>query len=214
MKIIFLSDIHGKFEALSSLPNADLVLFGGDFTTFGTDADVKKAIDLFASHFPNFIGVTGNMDAKSSVEVLRASGHLAELETPTTACGKTIRGICGSNKSPFNSPHEWEEDAMLERIAKLPTNAADIFITHAPPFESGADKITSGAYVGSRAIAELVKKYSPALLLCGHIHEAAGIYTRGDTIIVNPGQFGDDGNYAEIEWKDGAKPSVWLTKAK
>lgn len=211
MRIIYISDIHGKLDAVKALPEADLCLVGGDFTTLGTDNDVLAAVDLIAAKFPSFLGVLGNMDAPTAVAILERTGHFLK-SSPMTVRGLRLLGLGGANRSPFNTPNEWDE-AMAETLfAVLQVGELDIAVTHAPPFESGADRIGSGISVGSKAIAEMVTRVKPALLLCGHIHEAAGIFRLTDTLVVNPGQFGEEGHYADIRWEEGGKPAVWLAR--
>ena len=203
MKILYFSDIHGHTEKLASMPEADLVLFGGDLTMLGDQAVFRKTTEEVATRFPGFLGVIGNMDCVDGEEVLKETGHLLSL-VPTTAQGLRILGIGGGNRSPFNTPVEWEEAAMEQKLAGV-TEPADILVCHAPPMGSGADVISNGAHVGSTAITGFVERMKPVLVLCGHIHEAAGIYRMGETFVVNPGPDG----YAVIEWNDG-KPVIVL----
>ena len=211
MRIIYISDIHGNLEAVKALPEADLCLVGGDFTTLGTDNDVLAAVELIAAKYPSFLGVLGNMDAPTAVSVLERTGHFLK-SVPTTVQGLRLLGLGGANRSPFNTPNEWDENAAEALFADLQEGDLDIAVTHAPPFESGADRISSGISVGSKAVAEMVKRVKPALLLCGHIHEAAGIFRLADTLVVNPGQFVAEGHYVDIRWEEGGKPAVWLAK--
>ena len=211
MRIIYISDIHGNLEAVKALPEADLCLVGGDFTTLGTDNDVLAAVELIAAKYPSFLGVLGNMDAPTAVSVLERTGHFL-TGVPTTVQGLRLLGLGGANRSPFNTPNEWDESTAEALFNGLQEGELDIAVTHAPPFESGADRIGSGISVGSKAIAKMVKRVKPALLLCGHIHEAAGIFRLADTLVVNPGQFGAEGHYVDIRWEEGGKPAVWLAK--
>lgn len=213
MRIIFISDLHGNFTALNSLPKADLLLVGGDFTQLGSDKDFLAAVDKVSSIAPDFLAISGNMDPANGDALLAQTGHLATLEQPVTAHNLNIRGIGGSHKCPCPTPNEWDDAEMDARLQALPDNCADILITHASPFGSGADVISNGMSVGSKAIANLVKRSAIPLLLCGHIHEAPGIFNMSGTIVINPGMFGDNGNYVDIRLEQGEKPSAWLAQA-
>ena len=204
MKIVFFTDMHGHGELLEKLPAADLTLCGGDFTTLGGPEAFRKAAAAVAACRPGFLGVIGNMDCPEGEEILREGGHLLDLEGSSVQ-GIVLRGIGGGNKSPFGTPVEWEDADMAARLADCP--ASDIFVCHAPPMGSGADVIPGGAHVGSTAIADYVNRTHPTLVLCGHIHEAAGIYQMGRSFIVNPGP----GACAEIEW-NGGSPMIVLKK--
>lgn len=220
MRIIYISDIHGNLEAIDKLPEADLLLVGGDFVTLGSEQDVRNAIACIEKKYPGFLAVSGNMDPKNADDILLDTGHLVSIRqeegdevSSQSAMGLRIFGFSGGNRSPFNSPNEWDEDEAAPYFAKLAEGKVDILLTHAPAFDSGADKISNGASVGSKILAETVARVKPMLHLCGHIHEAAGIYQVGNTITVNPGQFGKEGNYADIRIDKDSKPSVWLAKA-
>jgi len=214
MRILFFSDLHNETNALSRLPDADLILMGGDFTTAGTLSQLSKMIQTVANRFPAFLGVVGNMDpGTAGEELLMRSGHGLPA-TPTHVLNRfQILGLGGGNPSPFHTPYEWSEEEQEERLKSLNT-PLDILVTHAPPLGFGADKLPNGMHVGSQAIANLVSRLHPALHLCGHIHEAVGIFNENGTILVNPGPFGAEGNHAVIEWRDGEdKPAVWLAQA-
>ena len=179
MRIIYISDMHGKLDAVKALPEAELCLIGGDFTTLGSDADVRAAVEVIASKYPAFLGVLGNMDAPTATTVLTETSHLLPMK-PTTIQGIRLLGLGGANRLPFNTPNEWDESVATALFSGLQEGDLDIAVTHAPPFESGADRIGSGICVGSKAVAEMVMRVKPALLLCGHIHEAAGIFRLGE----------------------------------
>ena len=213
MRIIFITDIHGATGAIDKLPEADLLLVGGDFVTLGDDCAVRSAVKEIEKRFPAFLGVSGNMDPATADAVLAEGRHLLPSSAPTIIDGLGMAGLGGANRSPFNTPNEWDDTQAARKLETLQENAVHILVTHAPPMGSGADRISSGANVGSAAIADAARRIKPALLLCGHIHEAAGIYRMGPTIIVNPGQFGDEGRYADIRWAQDGRPSVWLAKA-
>ncbi|MBQ6471215.1 MAG: metallophosphoesterase family protein [Victivallales bacterium] len=214
MRILFFSDLHNETDALTRLPDADLVLMGGDFTTAGTHAQLSSMIQAVAHRFPAFLGVVGNMDPGTAGEaLLNQSGH--GLPATPTLCLDRFRmmGLGGGNPSPFHTPYEWSEEEQESRLTGL-AGPLDILVTHAPPLGFGADMLPNGMHVGSQAIANLVARLRPALHLCGHIHEAAGIFNENGTILVNPGPFGAHGNHAVIEWRDGeARPAVWLAQA-
>ena len=61
-----------------------------------------------------------------------------------------------------------------------------ILAVHAPA-RGQLDKTSSRDDLGSRAISDIVKKYSPKLVVSAHIHEARGFESDGKTIFVNPG---------------------------
>lgn len=84
--------------------------------------------------------------------------------------------------------------ALAELEAQTPP-AQTLFALHSPPRGTRCDMIGAHAHVGSRAIRAFIERRQPPLVLSGHIHESPRISTSwrdrlGETITVNPGQFG------------------------
>jgi Icc-related predicted phosphoesterase len=120
---------------------------------------------------------------------------------------------CGwSNPTPWDSPREIPEEALLRRIeaevARLPGTERAIFNLHVPPKDSQLDKaallnpdlspVMSGgapviAGVGSTAVRTAIERHQPPLALHGHIHESRGAVKIGRTLSINPGSEYNDG---------------------
>jgi uncharacterized protein len=111
-----------------------------------------------------------------------------------------------SNRTPFHSPRELDEDELYRRVerlaAELDTAGHAIFNLHVPPYDSSLDTaaeldrnlevVTIGAEpklipVGSTAVRELIERYQPLLSLHGHVHESPGVTHIGRTLCINPG---------------------------
>lgn len=77
-----------------------------------------------------------------------------------------------------------------------------IFLTHNCPYLTKLDKLKKGPqkgkHFGSYLEKQLIKKYKPSLVICGHMHENQGKQRLGKTWIVNPGA-ALDGKAALIE---------------
>lgn len=85
--------------------------------------------------------------------------------------------------------------AALEDLAALTPAESTLFILHSPPRSTACDMIGAGKHVGSRAIRAFIERHQPPLILSGHIHESPRVSnsyrdTIGETLVVNPGQFG------------------------
>ena len=204
MRILFISDLHNRFGAIGRLPSADLLVVGGDFTQLGTRVELLAAVKLVESSFPDFVAVGGNMDCPDADAVLAETGHCLNLSHTTVRGEARIRGCGGGNASPFHTPFEWSDEQMTPQLEAIPAGEINVLTTHAPAFESGADALPNGVGVGSHAIAEFLRRTHPALHLCGHIHEAKGTYRFAEGVtVVNPGPFGDNGAFADIDFADG-----------
>ena len=213
MKILFITDLHGHFDALAKLPAADMLLVGGDFTNFGSPEEFQAAMRLVEACFPNFLSVAGNLDPGEEADhILAGAGHLIGTAVQIVN-GLRMMGVSGSHVCPRPTPYEWDDEARCAALASLPLSRVDILVTHAPPYGFGADVIPNGMHVGSKYVKRLAELTSPTVHLCGHIHEASGVFAENGAVLVNPGVFGAEGHYALIEWSAEVLPQVTLRQA-
>ena len=87
-----------------------------------------------------------------------------------------------------------------------------IFVFHYPPlgvFDIIKEKKNPyhGKSAGVKMFRQVIKKYKPELVLCGHMHEYQGVKKIGDSLIVNPGE-GSKGKAAIIEYIKGEKKKI------
>jgi uncharacterized protein len=120
--------------------------------------------------------------------------------------GHAMLSLGYSNRTPFDSPRELDEQELYRRIDALAQTLDDpsraIFNLHVPPYDSGLDTaaeldedlsvVMAGSEpkmipVGSTAVRELIERYQPLLGLHGHVHESAGATHIGRTLCINPG---------------------------
>jgi uncharacterized protein len=120
--------------------------------------------------------------------------------------GHTMLSLGYSNRTPFDSPRELDEQELYRRVDTLAQTLEDpsraIFNLHVPPYDSGLDTaaeldedlsvVMAGSEpkmipVGSTAVRELIERYQPLLGLHGHVHESAGATRIGRTLCINPG---------------------------
>jgi len=72
-----------------------------------------------------------------------------------------------------------------------------VVVSHEPPY-GAQDKVFLGKHAGSKTLRDIVDKYGPRLVLCGHIHENPGFNKINNTIIINS-SMGKRGEGAIIE---------------
>lgn len=209
MRILFFSDLHDHFNNLEHLPEADLVLIGGDFTQNGRPQDFQNAIRIVENRFKDFKAVSGNMDPAEADTILLEGGHLIPFEG-AEILGLKCMGISGSNKCPRPTPNEWDDDEMSSRLQAKSLADIDILVTHAPPMGFGADVIPNGMHVGSTAITCFAHSRMPRLHLTGHIHEAHGIFDEDGFPLVNCGDFATQSRYALIDLEGDTPPVITL----
>lgn len=176
MKIYSIADIHGfQYRLNVVLKNIhritpDLVVICGDITQFGPADVAKNYIDQI--NVETF-AVTGNIDSHD-VEKGIDNSKATRIELKRVVKkGIPFVGSSGINPDDFKI---LEEKKMIDNKT--------ILVTHIPPFNT-VDKIFIGMHGGSKELRELVDKFKPRLVLCGHIHEDPGYKKINNTIFVN-----------------------------
>lgn len=208
MKAVFLSDTHKKHRSLDPLPEGDLLIHAGDFSSTGRAAEIQDFASWFAQQpHPHKILIAGNHDltldlpyyeqhwrrwhpkAPEPASELHAwlsnhSGFHYLLDEAIVLDGLTIYG---SPWQPyffnwaFNLPRG---SASAKVWRKIPTKT-DILITHGPPQGIG-DLCNSGIHAGcADLLREIQERVKPTIHCFGHIHEGYGQYHDGTTTYIN-----------------------------
>ena len=128
-------------------------------------------------------------------------------------------GYGGSNPTPFNTPGEVDDDKIYLHVYELLAEydyigndevpRVTILLTHAPPYDTKADTIESGAHVGSQGVKKPIHEFQPNINICGHVHEACSIDMVGNTTVANPGRL-EDGHAVLIEVDENAMYTIGI----
>ncbi|MEK6238654.1 MAG: metallophosphoesterase [Planctomycetales bacterium] len=204
MNLLCLTDLHGRDAALDRIlkrsPGADVILLGGDLTHFGSPDKAEAVIRRAKATGAETLAVAGNCD---SPEI---DDRLIELGVSLFRRGAVRDGTCFYGVSAMppwqGTMYELTEEeiaAALEkgRAAALARQDAtdsqdgracrgEVVLSHPPPFGI-LDRTSRGPHVGSQSLREFIDRVEPRLVVCGHIHEARGVETRGQAVIVNCG---------------------------
>jgi Icc-related predicted phosphoesterase len=149
----------------------------------------------------------GNDDPIGVQEAIEEAGRVEACEDRIVEFdGHAMISLGYSNRTPWDSPRELDEDQLYERVDALASQLDDpstaVFNLHVPPYDSTLDVapeldehftvVMVGSEpkmipVGSTAVRELIERYQPALSLHGHVHESAGAKRLGKTLCINPG---------------------------
>lgn len=151
--------------------------------------------------------IPGNDDPWSVDEVLAG-------RTSVVACDETVQRIGPhemvsfgfSNRTPWQTPRELDEDEIYARLRRLVDQLDEpgraVLNVHVPPYESSLDTayevdeelryVTKGGRpheipTGSPAVRQIIEEAQPLLSLHGHIHESKGVTKIGRTVAINPG---------------------------
>lgn len=222
-KILAISDIHGEENEnlYTYLKNndIDLVLILGDITDFGPLEFVGTFIDKVAECDVDVIAIPGNCDPKGICNAINEVSFC--LHNNIVAYGDAILfGYGGSNETPFNTPGEIQDNKIYGDVYELLANydyvyntdvpKIRILATHAPPYNTEADKMENGEHVGSSGILKSIHEFEPQINVCGHIHEAKSISKIGNTTdVANPGMLKDNGAVL-IDIIDGSNYDISL----
>ncbi len=186
MIILHMSDLHGsrravqESRALVEEHGPDLFLVTGDITNFGP---AEFAREVFEDLAVKAFGIPGNCDPLEVVPLMESMGVSLHGRTEEFL-GYTFVGHGGSSPTPFDTPFELPEEDILESLRDLMVEGA-ILATHSPP-RGHVDETPWSGHVGSDAVRQVVDEFKPALVLCGHVHEARGV-EKGEVTYVNPG---------------------------
>lgn len=196
------SDLHASDEALDMIrrhakpKEYDLIVFCGDFTTYGSVDFVSKF--LKETKDLKVLAVPGNCDVPETVHVLEkahASVHNRRIEFADWH----FFGFGGAVPTKMGMPFEVPEAEMVSSLRAVASKGG-VMVTHMPAFGMN-DKGRSGKHAGSHGILKIAHEFRPRLAVSGHMHESRGMEISEGTVYVNPGSA-----------RNGFYASVWLGK--
>ena len=174
--------------------------------------ELRRWLDLAAEKLAGTgarcLVMPGNDDEWDVDEVLDGAGGVVEnVDGRVVRVGDVqVLSCAWANPTPWDSPREEPEDALLERLERIAEGLEDgvpaVFNLHVPPRDSGLDLApeltedlrvaTRGGEprllpVGSTAVRTLIERRRPLLSLHGHVHESRAVARIGPTLCINPG---------------------------
>ena len=188
MRIACISDTHNRHRYIDprTLRDIDCIIHAGDFTSNGNQSQTIEFLTWFESlPIKHKVFIAGNHDAYATsasfpdlLSKYAPSCHYLR-NSSVTIDGLLIWGSPYSNT--FGHWSFMKDDDELSLIwDEIPDNV-NIVVTHGPAYHT-ADKVANPMYghnphAGSRSLAErLFNLPNLRLHVCGHIHEAQGIY--------------------------------------
>ena len=175
MKLLIFSDIHGDLTALQKLlqTDADYYFAAGDLVNWARG--FEKVGPVLQQRADRMYVIPGNHESESDIARLCEQYGLHNFHGQTvTANGHTIAGLGYSNPTPFNTPGEYTEDELAQRLAHFNNREPLVLVCHCPPHNTALDEAARGMHFGSTAVREFIEREQPLHFFCGHIHEAAG----------------------------------------
>ncbi|MBN2282283.1 MAG: metallophosphoesterase family protein [Deltaproteobacteria bacterium] len=211
MRIYAVADIHGRAERLRTIGetlntvNADVLVVAGDITNY-TEAD---RVFSYLNGMPvPVLAVRGNTDLRRTEKLFSKYSNLTSLHLREVAVdGVPIVGIGGTVPVPFSTRLCLREQGVIDEITSR-LSRDSVLVVHPPP-RGILDEVLGVFHAGCRRIRDVVLTCRPRLLICGHIHERAGIAELGETLVVNC-NVGRGGAGAVIDITPGARPKADL----
>jgi Icc-related predicted phosphoesterase len=169
---------------------------------------VDMAEDRLGSTGIQVIFAPGNDDPMFVDDLLSGSDVVVNPDSRVVELpgGFPMISVGYSNRTPWDSPRELDEDDLRkvidEEVAKLADPRRAIFNLHVPPKDTPIDQameldaefrpVVKGGSpvitgVGSSAVRDAIATYQPMMSLHGHIHESRGEARIGKTVALNPG---------------------------
>jgi hypothetical protein len=107
-------------------------------------------------------------------------------------------GLSGTIPVPFRSRIRFKEKQLFKSVEAM-IDKHTVVVAHPPPF-GYLDDVFGHIHAGSKHLYDLAIKCQPMLVLCGHIHECAGMATIGKTMVINCNMAGqNDGALIEVD---------------
>ncbi len=201
MRFLLLSDVHCQWRNFdpAHYPPVDAILCAGDITDTGRPGqehffESRAWVSGQARHAP-FYWIPGNHDLDfDGTEYADIANTHCVLDKTITLGPFRLRGV--SCSPCYNAPQlarYWDfmtADPEVERAAYA-FEPVDIVLSHGPPHglcDASWDRFSGDTHLGSVELTNYIIAHEPKLVVCGHIHEAAGERTLGATRIINTAQ--------------------------
>lgn len=184
MKIVCISDTHGEHDSVQ-LPEADMIIHAGDFSSSSLQYDVEGFLNWFSSlNYKYKIFIAGNHDFLFERRPEFARSLIPERIVYLEETGVTIEGlnIWGTPITPYY--YGWAFNRMagdqIENHHKKIPDKLDILISHGPPYGI-LDRNSHGQHSGCTSLLKRIESVKPKYVLCGHIHEGYGTDKLGES---------------------------------
>lgn len=192
MKILVFSDIHNDLRALGRLMKieADYYFAAGDLVSWSRGLDA--AGEMLSKRGERVHVLPGNHESAEAIERMCDRWGLTAFHGRVIeAGGYRIGGLGYSSPTPFNTPGEYTETELAERLSRFAELKPLVLVCHCPPHGTVLDRMRDGTHAGSRSVRAFIESVQPAFFFCGHIHEAHGVSVRiGATRAWNTGKAG------------------------
>ena len=190
VRLLAFSDVHRDLRQAGRLADrageVDAVVAAGDFAS--VHRGLEELIDMLAVIETPTVLVPGNNE---TVDALRLACEGWPAARVLHGEGTEIGGVSffglggGVPVTPWDWSFDLSEEEAADRLAACPPGG--VLVVHSPP--KGC--VDGARRLGSEAILAAIEEKQPHLVVCGHIHEAAGEEaTVGASRVLNVGPAG------------------------
>lgn len=187
MEIYAVADIHANMQRIAMIREnitahePDLLVVAGDIFNYTHPEPVLAALNEMP--VPVF-AVRGNSDPGWYEKRFAGYPNLTSLHLKRVDVGGfSFTGIGGTIPVPFRSRFRLWEEGILEQ-ARLMVDRKTILVVHPPPYGT-LDRVLGRFKAGAKGVSALIDERRPWVVICGHIHEAAGAECIEQTLVVN-----------------------------
>ena len=214
MKIVVISDTHGEHKELEKwLPEADMIICGGDISKFGNMTTINGFLAWFSelNQYKRKIFIAGNHDKFFEEQRGLAQAIIPHNVIYLENSGMDFDGIYiyGSPMTPrfFDWAFNVDRGEKIKRYWDMIPEGTDILITHGPPmgvldisfFTLAGTKTDSPNHAGCLDLMNRIKEVKPKVHIFGHIHPSYGTVNDNGTLFIN-------GSNADSHYKMKNKP--------
>jgi Icc-related predicted phosphoesterase len=174
-KLLLFSDIHSDWKTLENILSveADFYISAGDQVSWARGLD--RAGEILKTRGEKVWVLPGNHESAAQITDLCERFGLNDFHERTFDVGRwKVAGLGYSSPTPFDTPGEYTEEQLAERLAKFAGLSPMVLVCHAPPYQTELDQVQPGLHAGSKAVRAFIEKEQPEYFFCGHIHEAQG----------------------------------------
>ncbi|MGI8744063.1 MAG: metallophosphoesterase family protein [Bryobacteraceae bacterium] len=175
MKLLIFSDIHGDKAALERLmkQEADYYFVAGDLANWGRG--LEQLGPVMQPHAGRVYVIPGNHESEEDIARFCEQFGFHNFHGQSMRIGgHAVAALGYSNPTPFNTPGEYSERELADRLSKFAELKPLVLICHCPPKSTKLDRAGEGQQFGSQSVRDFIETNQPDYFYCGHIHEAAG----------------------------------------
>ena len=197
MKLLLFTDLHGDLKLVKQVISKakkykpDYLVCTGDLIEWGGEKGFDRVLKGFEKlKIPMFF-VPGNhedwMGVKKSYKKYKFFKNIHKKII--TVEDYVFFGYGGGGFSM--SDKKFEE--FVKKNDKKLKGKKIVFLAHGPFYGTKLDKLfPKDKHRGNKSYTKFIKKYKPALSVCGHFHETFGKKDKiGKSVVANPGPLGE-----------------------